>query len=56
LFPKRKDELLASNLRKLAEAFDTIKDPILAMKLTSVKQGVEGTIALVQSHGEEVDC
>jgi hypothetical protein len=25
------------------------------MKLTSVKQGVKGTIALAQSHGEEVD-
>jgi hypothetical protein len=56
LFPKKKDELLASNLQKLAEAFDTIEDSVLAMKLTSVKQGVEGTIALIQSHGEEVDC
>jgi hypothetical protein len=55
LFPRKKDELPASNLRKLVEAFDTIKDPILAMKLTSVKRGVEGTIALTQSHGEEVD-
>jgi hypothetical protein len=25
------------------------------MKLTSVKRGVEGTIALAQSHGNEVD-
>jgi hypothetical protein len=55
LFPKKKDELPAGNLQKLVEAFDTIEDLVLAMKLTSVKQGVEGTIALVQSHGEELD-
>jgi hypothetical protein len=45
----------ADNLRKLVEAFDTIEDPILVMKLTSVKRDVAGTIALAQSHGEEVD-
>jgi hypothetical protein len=55
LFPRKKDELPADNLRKLVEAFDTIEDPVLAMKLTSVKHGVKGTIALAQSHGEEVD-
>jgi hypothetical protein len=55
LFPKKKDELPAGNLRKLVEAFKTIEDPVLAMKLTSVKRGVKGTIALAQSHGEEVD-
>jgi hypothetical protein len=55
LFPKKRDELPAGNLRKLVEAFDTIEDPILAIKLTSVKQGVEGMIALAQSHGKEVD-
>jgi hypothetical protein len=54
-FPKKRDELPAGNLRKLVEAFDTIEDPILAMKLTSVKRGVKGTIALAQMHGEEVD-
>jgi hypothetical protein len=43
------------NLRKLLEAFDTLEDPVLAMKRTSVKQGVKGAIALAQSHGEEVD-
>jgi hypothetical protein len=37
LFPKKKDELPAANLRKLVEAFDTIEDPILAKKLLSVK-------------------
>jgi hypothetical protein len=55
LFPGKKDELPAGNLRKLVKAFDTIKDPVLAMKLWSVKRGVEGTIALAQSHGEEMD-
>jgi hypothetical protein len=55
LFPRKKDELPADNLRKLVEAFDTIKDPILAMKLMWVKRGVEGMIALAQSHGKEVD-
>jgi hypothetical protein len=55
LFPRKRDELHAGNLRKLVKAFETIKDPVLAMKLTSVKQGVEGTIALAQSRGEEVN-
>jgi hypothetical protein len=52
---KKKDELPAGNLRKLVETFNTIEDPILAMKLTSVKRGVKGMLALAQSHGEEVD-
>jgi hypothetical protein len=55
LFSWKKDEMPAGNLRKLVEAFDTIEDPVLTMKLTLVKRGVEGTIALTQSHGEEVD-
>jgi hypothetical protein len=55
LFPKERDEMPADNLQKLVEAFDTIEDPVLAMKLTLVKRGVEGTIALAQSHGEEID-
>jgi hypothetical protein len=55
LFLRKKDELPTGNLKKLVEAFDTIEDPILAMKLSLVKRGVEGTIALAQSHGEEVD-
>jgi hypothetical protein len=49
LFPRKKDEMRASNLWKLLEAFDTIEDPVLAMKLTLVKRGV------AQSDGEEVD-
>jgi hypothetical protein len=55
LFPRKKDELPTGNLWKLVKAFDTIEDPILAMKLTSVKRGVKGMIALAQLHGEEVD-
>jgi hypothetical protein len=43
------------NLKKLSEAFDTIEDPVLTMKSRSVKRGVEGAIALAQSHGEEVN-
>jgi hypothetical protein len=37
------------NLKKLIETFDTIEDPILAMKRTLVKCGVEGAI-LLPSH------
>jgi hypothetical protein len=37
LFLRKKDELPAGNLRKLVKAFDTIKDAVLAMKLSSVK-------------------
>jgi hypothetical protein len=55
LFLKKRSEMPAENLRKLVAAFDTIEDPIRTMKLISVKQGVEGAIALTQLHGEEVD-
>jgi hypothetical protein len=55
LWPKKKEEMPVDNLKKLVEAFDTLEDPVLAMKGRSVKQGVEGAIALAQSHGEEVD-
>jgi hypothetical protein len=55
LWPKKKAEMPVNNLKKLAEAFDTLEDLVLAMKGRSVKQGVEGVIALAQSHGEEVD-
>jgi hypothetical protein len=43
------------NLKKLIETFDTVEDPVLTLKHTSVKRGVEGVIALAQSYGEEVD-
>jgi hypothetical protein len=55
LWPKKKEEMLVDNLKKLAEAFDTLEDHVLAMKRRSVKQGVEGAIALAQLRGEEVD-
>jgi hypothetical protein len=55
LWPKKKEEMPVDNLHKLLEAFDTPDDPVLAMKCRSVKQGVEGAIALAQSQGEEVD-
>jgi hypothetical protein len=54
-WPKKKDEMPADNLRKLVAAFDTIEDPVHAMKRMSVKRGVKGVIALAQSHGEEVN-
>jgi hypothetical protein len=43
------------NLRNLVDAFDTLEDPVLQLKLFSVKRGVEGTITLTQSHSESVD-
>jgi hypothetical protein len=52
---KKRDEMPGDNLRKLVVAFDTIEDPVYAMKPISVKQGVEGAIALAQSHGKEVN-
>jgi hypothetical protein len=55
LFPKKKDEMPAGNLLKLVRAFDTVEDHICAMKLTSVKRGVEGAIALALLHGEELE-
>jgi hypothetical protein len=55
LFPKKKSEIPADNLRRLVEAFDTIEDPVRAMKLILIKRGVEGAIALAQAHGEVVD-
>jgi hypothetical protein len=54
LWPKKRAEVPV-DLKKLAEAFDTIEDPVLTMKSRSVKRGVEGAIALAQSHGEEVN-
>jgi hypothetical protein len=35
-----------NNLKKLLKAFDTVEDPVLTLKRTSVKRGVEGVIAL----------
>jgi hypothetical protein len=44
-----------NDLKKLAATFDTVEDPIQAMKSRSVKRGVEGAIAFALSHGEEVN-
>jgi hypothetical protein len=55
LWPKKRVEMPVDDLKKLAEAFDTVEDPVLTMKSRSVKRGVEGAIALAQSHGEEVN-
>jgi hypothetical protein len=54
-WPKKRKEMPGDNFRKLLVAFDTTDNPVLALKRTSVKRGVEGAIALAQSHGEEVD-
>jgi hypothetical protein len=37
LWPKKKAEMPVDNLKKLAEAFDTLEDPILIVKGRSVK-------------------
>jgi hypothetical protein len=55
LWPKKRADMPADDLKKLAAAFDTIEDPILLMKSCSVKRGAEGAIALAYSHDEEVD-
>jgi hypothetical protein len=54
-WPKKRGEMPGNNLKKLLEDFDTVEDPVLALKCTSMKRGVEGVIALAQSHGKEVD-
>jgi hypothetical protein len=55
LWPKKRADMLADDLKKLAATFDTVEDPILAMKSRSVKRGVKGAIALAQLHGEKVN-
>jgi hypothetical protein len=54
LWPKKRAEVPV-DLKKLAGTSDTVEDPVLTMKSRSVKRGVEGAIALAQSHGEEVN-
>jgi hypothetical protein len=44
-----------NDVKKLAQAFDTTKDPILHKKGLSLKRGAEGAIALSYAHGEEID-
>jgi hypothetical protein len=55
LWPKKRADMPADDLKKLAATFDTVEDPILEMKSRLVKRGVEGAIALAQLHGVEVD-
>jgi hypothetical protein len=55
LWQKKRADMPADDLKKLAATFDTVEDPVLAMKGRSVKRGVEGAIALALSHGEEVN-
>jgi hypothetical protein len=55
LWPKEKADVPATDLKKLATAFNTPEDPILLMKSRSVKRGAEGAIALTYAHGEEVN-
>jgi hypothetical protein len=54
-WPKQKTEVPDNDVKKLAQAFDTIDDPILHMKGLSLKQDAEGAIALSYAHGEEID-
>jgi hypothetical protein len=55
LWPKQREEVPETDLKRLAKAFDTPDDPIPLMKGRSVKRGAEGAIALAYAHGEEVD-
>jgi hypothetical protein len=55
LWPKKRADMPADDLKKLVATYDTVKDPILAMESRSAKRGVKGAIALAQSHGEEVN-
>jgi hypothetical protein len=41
---KKKKEMPSDNLQKLLEAFETVDDPVLALKRTSMKRGVEGVL------------
>jgi hypothetical protein len=55
LWLKKKADMPTDDLKKLAVVFDIAEDPILSMKSRSVKRGAEGPIALVYSHGKEVN-
>jgi hypothetical protein len=55
LWPKKKADVPAADLKKLATAFNTLEDPILLMKSHSVKRGAEGAIALTYAHDKEVN-
>jgi hypothetical protein len=55
LFLKKNKDIPVGNLRQLVEAFDTLKDPTLSLKRSLVRRGAEAMIALIMSHGEDVD-
>jgi hypothetical protein len=55
LWPKQKAEVSDNDVKKFAQAFNTIDDPILHMKGLSLKRGAEGAIVLSYAHGEEID-
>jgi hypothetical protein len=55
LWSKKKAEAPKDDLKKLAKAFDTTKDPILQLKGLSLKCGAEGAIALSYAHGVDFD-
>jgi hypothetical protein len=55
LWPKQKEEVPNSDLKKLAEAFDTTDDPALQLKGLSLKRGAKGAIALSYAHGADFD-
>jgi hypothetical protein len=55
LWPKKKADIPTDDLKKLAAVFDTTEDPILLMKIRSVKRGAKGDIVLAYSHVEEVN-
>jgi hypothetical protein len=54
-WPKQKAEVPNSNLKKLAEAFNTTDDLVLQLKGLSLKRGAEGAIALSYAHGADFD-
>jgi hypothetical protein len=55
LWPKKKAEVPANDLKQLAKAFDSKDDPLLQLKGLSMKRGVEGAIALSYAHGADLD-
>jgi hypothetical protein len=52
LWPKQKADVPKDDVKKLAKAFDTTKDPILQLKGLSLKRGAEGAIALYMPMAE----
>jgi hypothetical protein len=51
----KKKEMPSGNLRQLVDAFDILEDSTLALKRSSVRRGVEATVALAMSHGGNID-